>query len=85
MEKSNNSGKVIGALLVGAAIGGALGILFAPEKGSTTRTRIMDEGNDMKDMLADKFDGLLYTFKKELEQVKDRASEFASDVKFRKA
>ncbi|HEX7413144.1 MAG TPA: YtxH domain-containing protein, partial [Bacteroidia bacterium] len=49
MEKSNNTGKLIGALLVGAAIGGALGILFAPHKGSETRKRILAQGEDLTD------------------------------------
>ncbi len=54
MEKSNNTGKLIGALLVGAAIGGALGILFAPDKGSVTRKKLMAKGNDLKNDLKEK-------------------------------
>jgi gas vesicle protein len=30
MGNANNSGKILAAILTGAAIGGALGILFAP-------------------------------------------------------
>lgn len=60
MEKSNhNTGKIIGALLVGAAIGGALGILFAPDKGSVTRKKLFSKGEDLKDTLKEKYNGLL--------------------------
>lgn len=54
MEHTNNTGKLIGALLVGAAIGGALGILFAPDKGSVTRKKLMAKGNDLKNDLKEK-------------------------------
>lgn len=54
-----NSNKVIGALLVGVAIGGALGILFAPEKGSVTRKKLFSKGEDLKDDLIEKYNDLL--------------------------
>jgi gas vesicle protein len=53
MENSNNTGKLVGALLVGAAIGGILGILFAPEKGSETRKKLFAKGKDLKDKAAE--------------------------------
>lgn len=79
MENSNNSGKMIGALLIGAAIGGALGILFAPDKGSETRKKIAGKTNDLTDSLKDKFNTLLEEAKREFEAAKEKASEFAEN------
>ncbi len=77
MEKSNNSsGKIIGALLVGAAIGGVLGILFAPDKGSETRKKLLTKGDELKDSIKDKFSGLLAGMHKESELVEEDAKEF---------
>ena len=81
MENSDNTGKMIGALLIGAAIGGALGILFAPDKGSKTRKKIFNEGEDITDTLKEKLDDLLKEARKEFEEAKEKASEFAMDGK----
>jgi gas vesicle protein len=81
MENSNNSGQVIGALLIGAAIGGALGILFAPHKGSVTRNKIMGATDDLTESLKEKFDDLLEEARKEFEAAKEKATKFAMDGK----
>jgi gas vesicle protein len=74
MEESTiNNGKMIGALLVGAAIGGALGILFAPAKGSDTRRKIMSKGEDLRDSIKDKFNGLIGHVEHEMEEVGNEA------------
>ncbi|MES2559449.1 MAG: YtxH domain-containing protein [Bacteroidota bacterium] len=56
MEKSTGTIKVLGALLLGAAIGGGLGVLFAPHKGSKTRKRILAKGSDVSDAIKDKLE-----------------------------
>ena len=81
MENSNNTGKMIGAFLIGAAVGGALGILFAPDKGSKTRKKLFDKGEEITDGLKEKFDELLEEAKKEFEAAKGKATEFARDGK----
>jgi hypothetical protein len=59
MEKSNNTSKLVGAVLVGAVIGGALGVLFAPDKGSVTRKKLMSKGEDLKDSISEKINGYM--------------------------
>ena len=48
---SNNNENSVVALLIGAAIGVGLGVLFAPEKGSKTRKKIKEGFDDAKDTL----------------------------------
>lgn len=76
MEQSNNTGQILGALLVGAAIGGVLGVLFAPEKGSETRKSISSKGEELSGSIKDKFNDLISEIRKDATQVKERASEY---------
>jgi len=54
-----NSGKVILGVLAGVAAGAALGVLFAPEKGSVLRQNISDRTNNYTDEIKSKFGSLV--------------------------
>lgn len=81
MGNSNNTGKLLTAILAGAAIGGVLGILFAPDKGSETRKKISDKSHDLTDAVKDKFGKIVDKFKKEVEAIKDQATDYAENGK----
>jgi len=68
-----STGKVLLGLVAGLGAGAALGILFAPEKGSTTRKQISKKGEDLLDNLKTKFEDFLYTVINEMEDAKSEA------------
>jgi gas vesicle protein len=45
--------RTIHKVLIGAAIGAIVGVLFAPNKGSITRRRLSRKGNQIKDKIND--------------------------------
>ena len=68
MENTNNNGKMIGALVIGGLVGATLGILFAPHKGSKTRSKLMRGAKDLAEDLKDKM-------KAEATALRNKASE----------
>jgi gas vesicle protein len=72
---------VILGTAAGIAIGGILGILFAPEKGSVTRKQIVDKGNDYADGLKAKFNGLADSITEKLHSANEFAQEFTKESK----
>lgn len=81
MENSNNSLKMIGALLIGSVVGGALGILFAPDKGSETRKKILAKGNDLTDSMKEKFDDFIKDVSEKFEKVKEDVTKDSEHAK----
>lgn len=51
-----STGKALLGVLAGMAAGAALGLLFAPEKGSNTRKKIVRKGEDLAEAVNDKID-----------------------------
>lgn len=82
MENStSDTKKIIGALLIGTAVGAAIGILFAPAKGTETRKTISEKGEDFTETMKEKFNEFLESVKKEYETIKEKAVHFSADGK----
>lgn len=84
---SDNS-KVLIGLLAGLAAGAALGLLFAPDKGSETRDKLSqslkDFGDSIRDKAADEIDNLSSLKDKVVNSIKsklrDVEDEYSSEV-----
>jgi gas vesicle protein len=71
---SSDSGKVFMGLLAGLAAGALLGILFAPDKGSETRKKVVSKGEEVTDGLKNKFNDLIDELNQKIETAKAKAS-----------
>ena len=68
------SGKVLLGVLAGVAVGATLGILFAPDKGSSTRRKISKKGHDYAEELGNKFNEFIESISRKYESMKDEAT-----------
>ena len=75
------SGKVLSSVLVGAAEGAILGILFAQDKGSETRRKIAEKGSEFADSLKDKFSEYAYVISDNYNAAKQKFTGLASEGK----
>ena len=87
-----SNGKLVTGILVGAAAGAILGVLFAPDKGTETRKKISKKSSDLTDTLKSKYsdfvDGIASKFhgakddaEALLDKGKDKANSMKADVK----
>jgi len=68
-KKMKNTSKILIALGAGMAIGGVLGVLFAPDKGENTRNKIAENGKKLADQ-----------FKRKVKEGKEKMEEQLSRV-----
>ena len=83
-----SSGNTLLGLLAGAAIGAALGLLYAPQKGSDTRQQICDKSDEVWENLKSKFEDLFASagaqineLEKDAEDTLAKGQQKANDLK----
>jgi gas vesicle protein len=72
-----STSKILLSILAGAVAGAAIGILFAPDKGSETRKKIADESQDLADNLKSKFNNLVDGVKEKFSSIKSETEDVA--------
>ena len=72
-----NNGKILAALLFGAVAGAALGVLFAPDKGSETRKKVAGKASELGDELKKGFN----KSKEAINDYKERVMSNAEEIK----
>ena len=76
-----SSSKVLLGFVAGAAVGALAGILFAPDKGSNTRSKLATKAGDWTDAAKDSFSSLIDGVKNAYTGAKDEADEFGDKAK----
>ncbi|MFA9390174.1 MAG: YtxH domain-containing protein [Prolixibacteraceae bacterium] len=81
MESSKHTASLIGGLLIGALAGAALGILFAPHKGSKTRSNISNGAQDIAHDLKKKMKKEAVAMRRKVRDLENAAKDKMDDVK----
>jgi gas vesicle protein len=68
-----STGKILVSALAGAAAGATLGILFAPDKGSATRKKIMDMADDYGEVIKEKITDSIKTIRENFQNAAEDA------------
>ncbi len=79
-----SSGKVLLGVLAGVAAGALIGILFAPDKGTETRKKIVEKGEDYVDGVKNKFNDMMDDLSKKMDATKAKAEEMIAGAKAKK-
>lgn len=72
-----NASRILLSFVAGAAVGAALGVLFAPDKGTETRRKIAEKSNDVADSIKDGFNDFVDGVKDKFKAAKNEAEDVA--------
>jgi len=73
--------KLVLGILAGVAVGAAIGILLAPDKGSETRKKILDKGNELADGIKEKYGDIAGAVKEKYQGMKQSVEGLVTDNK----
>lgn len=76
-----SSSKVLLGFVAGAAVGALAGILFAPDKGSNTRSKIATKAGDWKEAAKDSINNIIDSVKDVYSGTKSEAEDLADRAK----
>ncbi len=77
------SSNILVGFLAGAAVGALAGILFAPDKGSTTRKKIATKTGDISDSVKNSFNSFIDGVKEKYAGAKEEVEDFDDKIKAR--
>jgi gas vesicle protein len=70
----NSVSGIITAFIAGAAVGALFGILYAPDKGSATRSKLKTLGEELGEDFADSIDAIRKEFSEEEEPAEKKTT-----------
>jgi uncharacterized protein YjbJ (UPF0337 family) len=80
MNNDSNNNNLFLTFLAGAAAGAVLGLLYAPDKGSETRKKVMDQANRLAEDLQETTDRAIETINDLSERIREIVSEHGGDL-----
>ncbi len=73
-------GKLLLGVLAGVAVGSTLGVLYAPDRGSSTRKKISDQKNKLKGEVEGKVKGMVEGVSRKIDHAAEVTTETANQL-----